>query len=817
MLLFCRCRTTASPPIQVHPTILPYLLTVEHKMTHAPSIENLVDDLDGDGTSESITVHNFNDLEHQAPPFITPSDMFKERNLPQFNFPYARSINVFTFDIDQDGRKEIFIDEIKHDSLYLHILDHKSERLAGPYFLVTGKPREGYTWECHAKAIAVQRHDEKLFIILSLHTSYSYQPRGLLAMEYPGGRTLPIHSVGAQLNELQAADLDGDGALEYFSGSATPDNGDGEPVNGTDDRHAYFLVFDAMGEQIHKFVLSHHFGRSAAYLLPDSSHQVAHFLILYSGQTDSSYIGIYEYPNGQWKRKETLAGQIATQTIIKDFDHDGDSEFLLVHMDGTVELRNKDFTRLKVQTTGLRNVQFLSHDLDQDGREELCLYSNFFVNIYSDTWKLLARCDIDIEALQIIHIDRKPRLFASSKTAGAILAFNPNLALAENNMRQLVRGLGIGGLLVLLVFFGIKWYKQQQIPYLAQHALQNMELSGVLILDRSGLVQQINEKAKRLLSIADFQQGLHYTSTLKDQAPPVLSLVAESLSPHGATGQSRRSPVTVDVTPNLQITARPLLASGEQLKGVLLLLEDRREQIQAMRAIAWSTMAQRLAHQIKTPLSSVLLAVQRLQMEYAKEAVDSTRAYDRYIDYVTGEVGRIRQAIDGFLKLARLEKPVWRMCNLNDLILLALHKIESHVRANIKIDKALTDPLPLLAMDDNQMLIAFAIVLENGVEAMPHGGLLNITTGLAHDLQKNSRKNGGNSLRVVVSDTGVGIAASELEKVFEPFYTTKPNGTGLGLSIAKKIIEDHGGSISLTSSPGLGTQVTIRLPLDQLS
>jgi signal transduction histidine kinase len=117
-------------------------------------------------------------------------------------------------------------------------------------------------------------------------------------------------------------------------------------------------------------------------------------------------------------------------------------------------------------------------------------------------------------------------------------------------------------------------------------------------------------------------------------------------------------------------------------------------------------------------------------------------------------------------------------------------------------------------MDDNQILIVLHILLENSLEAMPQGGYIFISTGLAHNLQKNLRNGHATWMEMVISDSGVGIADSDKVKLFEPFHTTKPNGTGLGLSIAKKIIEEHGGTIDLKSTVHIGTKVTIRLPLD---
>jgi signal transduction histidine kinase len=781
-------------------------------MPHDPSVDYLVDDLDGDRITDCITIHRLNDKGHKTPPYLTISDILLEKAGHQKNFPEADNIEVNAFDIEGDGKKELFIVKTLGDSIFVQILEHNGTEKAGPFLITQGTPRKNYTWECHAQPIDVQRFQNSTRIIFKIHTSYSYKPRGLLAMDYPSGTICWQASVGAQLADITNIDVNRDGFNEYLCGTHTPDNCDGKKINETDDRHSYLLLFSSADRLIVNELLADSSGDSEAHVLAQTSTTDQDFLVLYAGDADSSFIGVYSYEDRRWIRKTAFADKIIEKAIVRDFNQDGMQEFLFCFMNGRVEIRDRALHLLYAQDIGKRKPIVNSFDINQDGREEIFVYADSTLFAFSDQLQLLAKRQIELDDLHFVKIGREHKLFAYSSRSVAFISFQPNQALAQNNLRQLVRGLVIGIVLVVLIVTGVKWYKRQQIPYLAHHALLNIQVPGVLIIDHKGLVWQTNEKARVLLGIAHIRQGIHYSIVLKEQLPHVLSLIQEYLSQKGTTSHNSKSSGTLDVTPNLQMTARPLLASGDQLKGILLLLEDRTEHIQAIRAIAWSTMAQRLAHQIKTPLASVLLAVQRLQMEYGKEISEKNRAYDRYVDYVTGEVGRIRQAIDGFLKLARLEKPVLRACHVNDLIILALQKFELHVRDDIKTDKSLAENLPATEMDDNQILIVLNILLENALDAMPHGGLIFISTGLAYDLQNHIRNSAANGLEVVIADTGSGIAENEKSKLFEPFHTTKPNGTGLGLSIAKKIIEDHGGTINIKSTEHVGTKATIRLP-----
>jgi len=363
--------------------------------------------------------------------------------------------------------------------------------------------------------------------------------------------------------------------------------------------------------------------------------------------------------------------------------------------------------------------------------------------------------------------------------------------MAERYRRTWLKAMFSSVLLLAISLLTVRWYKRQQIPYLAHHALQNLEIPGVLIIDQQGRLRQMNEKARLLMQLSAEQQGWFYqkipNELMKELAPHIDKCFLRT----DKEAQQIQTIPALDASPNLQVFFKPLRTTSGRFRGVLMILEDRSEKIQALRAMAWSTMAQRLAHQIKTPLSSVLLSVQRLQMEYIKDGAGKAKDYDRYVEYVNNEVGRIRHALDGLLKLARLEKPALRTCNINDLVRLALQKFE------------------------NQIVILLTLLIENSIDAMPQGGWLRIATRLAHDLHKEKGKSEPETIEVIISDSGIGIAEEKLDKLFEPFYTNKPNGTGLGLPIAKKIIEDHAGNIKINSKEKVGTQVTVQLPINE--
>ena len=123
------------------------------------------------------------------------------------------------------------------------------------------------------------------------------------------------------------------------------------------------------------------------------------------------------------------------------------------------------------------------------------------------------------------------------------------------------------------------------------------------------------------------------------------------------------------------------------------------------------------------------------------------------------------------------------------------------------------EDLPEIWLDEQQIRMALAILIENSLAAMEEKGQITFTTRLLQSLAGKENGESAESLIVECADTGRGIPAEALPRLFDPFFTTKTGGTGLGLPIAKKIIEEHQGSIGIQSQPGIGTVVTLTLPV----
>jgi signal transduction histidine kinase len=212
-------------------------------------------------------------------------------------------------------------------------------------------------------------------------------------------------------------------------------------------------------------------------------------------------------------------------------------------------------------------------------------------------------------------------------------------------------------------------------------------------------------------------------------------------------------------------------------------------------------LAATVAHEIRNPLNSISIGLQRLKAEF--RPTEDQEQYLRFIELMRGEVQRLNSIVEEFLSLARpLElKPEAVKVEevLQELALLAANDADP---AKVRIQVVTPDPLPPLRADRNYLKQLLLNLILNGIQAMPDGGTLTLEARPSSD-----------GLVLGVADTGIGMPPEVLERVFEPYFTTKSNGSGLGLAIARRIAEAHGGTIEIKSHPGQGSRFQITLPL----
>jgi PAS domain S-box-containing protein len=257
-------------------------------------------------------------------------------------------------------------------------------------------------------------------------------------------------------------------------------------------------------------------------------------------------------------------------------------------------------------------------------------------------------------------------------------------------------------------------------------------------------------------------------------------------------------------TMHLAITSARL-ELGHGVPGTVLVVEDTTELLRAQRQLAWKEVAQRVAHEIKNPLTPIALSAERIGKHLDRGQVDSPSVIRKCAEVILGCVGTLRTLVDQFSALAQFPAPQPRACDMNKVAEEALALFAGRLDG-ITVQRDLEPGLPTVLADPEAIRRALANLIDNAAEAM-QGSLLRIL-GVHSSLSED-----GAAVEVSVSDTGHGLTDEIRERLFLPFYSTKHRGTGLGLSIAAKIAQEHGGSLRAEANTPKGARFLLRLPL----
>ena len=225
---------------------------------------------------------------------------------------------------------------------------------------------------------------------------------------------------------------------------------------------------------------------------------------------------------------------------------------------------------------------------------------------------------------------------------------------------------------------------------------------------------------------------------------------------------------------------------------------------QAEKGAVVGRLAAAIAHEIRNPLNYINLTLDHLRSSFAPDDPQKKTTFVRLTDQLKTEVARINRHISDFLKYSRPTKLELQDVDIREEAEDALRLVEARAsECGIETTIVQEEVLPAVMADRESLRSVFTNLVINAVEAIDgEGGRVSI---------KLSNTN-NNSVKVEISDTGCGIAAEDISKVFEPYFSTKETGTGLGLAIVKKAVDDHGGTISVASKQGSGTTFTIILP-----
>jgi len=233
------------------------------------------------------------------------------------------------------------------------------------------------------------------------------------------------------------------------------------------------------------------------------------------------------------------------------------------------------------------------------------------------------------------------------------------------------------------------------------------------------------------------------------------------------------------------------------------LLQQKERAVQAERVAAWRELARRLAHELKNPLFPLQVTVENLirARERAPELFEEV--FREGTTTLLAEVNNLKTIIGRFSEFSRMPQPQRKTMQLNEVVhsVLRVFQAQLQEKSKITVRTELDPDLPAISADPDLLHRALSNLVLNAIDALPTDGEIVVRT-----------RSSGGEVELSVSDTGSGLTQEECARLFTPYYTTKQHGTGLGLAIVQSVVSDHGGKISVESSPESGTTFRIELP-----
>ncbi len=315
--------------------------------------------------------------------------------------------------------------------------------------------------------------------------------------------------------------------------------------------------------------------------------------------------------------------------------------------------------------------------------------------------------------------------------------------------------------------------------------------SGVLSINGAGELRTVNESASQILGIDLSRELGKPLADIQARHPflePLFSLIARR---HAAQQLDWQEQITLFDSAGrhvLMCRSTALPVSEGSSGGEVVVFDDVTDLIRAQRDAAWGEVARRLAHEIKNPLTPIQLSAERLRHKYLKTMQDSeAEVLDRATRTIVQQVDTLKDMVNAFGDYARAPMLQLEPLDLHEL-LRDVAELYRGSRLHITLD--LTEPAPVISGDAGRMRQLLHNLFKNALEAVREreDGELTVRTRWALE-------NGDRFIDISFADNGAGFSDEVLERLFEPYVTTKTRGTGLGLAIVKKIVEEHSGQI----------------------
>ncbi len=330
--------------------------------------------------------------------------------------------------------------------------------------------------------------------------------------------------------------------------------------------------------------------------------------------------------------------------------------------------------------------------------------------------------------------------------------------------------------------------------------------TGVITLNAENKITTINPSAKKMLVLHEKKLvGEDCLDVLGDSKyAEIASCIEQGIKSHYECVNKEINLKLDDQSVTFALTISPLQQTNKKSSGLIIVLDDLTQLIKAQKLAAWKEVAQRIAHEIKNPLTPIQLSAERIIKTIKREDSQSNKIIEDGAATIVQEAGTIKSLVDEFSNFARMPKVQLQPADIHEVIHQTIDPFKD-IYTEIKFETLFSDDVPSpIRIDPEKMKRVFINFIDNAVDAMNKKGEIRIQTSFEKPQQR---------VRIEIADSGPGISEEDKNKLFLPHFSTKKKGTGLGLAIINQIISEHNGTIQIEDNKPMGAKFIIQVPV----
>lgn len=789
-----------------------YEIKLIKKQPKQPNDFIIIHDFEKDGFSESVWAYN---------PKTNDNSFIHVHNysggiIDQFNFEMGtRIIHLKMYDSNEDGYDDIFVFTQNEDSLFLNLIDvHSKEFIFKKIFLLNSRGsiihRTKNKQIFATKFIQNSSTGTKELLFISIDGN-AYKPRGVYKFNLDTRKISKKFEAAAFFQCLLLFDLTGDGINEIILSSGAVGNIH-YPAPYKDDRCWLFILDQNLEPLFKPLAFGEYSSRLFVYPVEQGNEKSLTLMYNYMGSKNLPDFLYQIDSHGVITQSKPFHQRNMIYSCLLDVPNKQPG-FWYANMEENKVFRiNRQLEMSEVKSTPYRNLRLGSFvDLNADGVSELICASDQSLIIYDDNINLLAKFQknkFPIQRLLIKHNGPESNKDICFTTLDSFY----RLSFKKNTIYPFLLPILLctTGLIFLLFTFAHKIISRLYIYFgFFLYSLQK-SAKGILILDHQGRIFYLNSQVQSLVTPSQqIFKHQHFEEALQE-IPEIVSLIKKSITQKNSI-REKISYIRPTSHFEGEVTVTPIKSPYALIYAYFVEIQDFTQPILSDRLRLWSKSIQKIAHDIKTPLSSINLNLKALQIHLENIPSQEREEVDDDINIIRKELNRVQGMTKNFLKFVNLEKPHLQSVSLPGIIERAIKKFTAYTNGEVRIETEIEREVTEIWADPFQIEILFQIIIENAIDAMHGKGLIKISVILAQNLEMPLRR----YIQVEISDSGSGFEDGIKNKLFQPYFTTKQDGTGMGLAIAKKIVEDHGGKIECYSTANLGAVFSLFIPLMQ--